>query len=396
MKKMLSLAAVLAVLSYASPASAELKLSGDAAIRERGEFATSKAITGVETKTDDLKAQYRIRLNAAADLGDGFFFKAQLTNERPERNVLTNETVATLGGGGGWQTLGYGNTETYTLGVSQFYFGRAIQDCHYAIGRLPLNSVNNPIFDLTLYPTQPLEIPVSVVNNDRVFGGNYGTKIGNGELNATFVVLDNKVKQDTAGSGDGLFNDGYGLLVSYKTTLGNVTIDPQVITVLTKSDVWSQSLATVHEGFRPVTFGSNASVPVGDAKLGLGAFYTRGSGTTPTNAVYPLTSGDKVDYFAYLLRVKAEVGNFTAWYDHNTTTDKSTAAGSLGLTAAKHTYNNNFVWAQYKVNLHQSAARSFSLTPTLRYLTTRDNNDLAATETSTKRLRTELYATVTF
>ena len=388
---MLSLAAVLAVLSYASPASAELKLSGDAAVRERGEFKTTTT-TGVDTKTDDLKTQYRIRLNAAADLGDGYFFKAQLMNESPTG----------VGGAGGWQTVGYSNAELYPLGVSQFYFGRNLQDCHYSVGRLPLGSAKNPVFDLTLYPTAPLEIPVDTYNNDRVMAGNYGTKIGNGDLNATFVVLDNKVGQDTAGSGDGLFNDGYGLLVSYKTTLGNVTIDPQVITILTKADVFAAPSsilaipATVHQGFRPVTFGTNASVPVGDAKLGCSAFYTRGSGTTPTNTVYGAASGDKVDYFGYLLRVKAEVGNFTAWYDHNSTTDKSTVTGTAGLTAAKHTYNNNFVWAQYKVNLHQSAAGSFSVTPTLRYLTAKDNNDLAGTDTSAKRLRTELYATVTF
>ena len=70
---MLSLAAMFAVLSYASPASAELKISGDAATRLRGQFNNSN-IHGVKsTSDDDLKYQYRVRLKASADLGDGYF-----------------------------------------------------------------------------------------------------------------------------------------------------------------------------------------------------------------------------------------------------------------------------------------------------------------------------------
>ncbi len=73
---MLSLAAMFAVLSYASPASAELKIGGDAAVRLRSEFNDTEINNVHQDNEDNLLFHYRIRLKAAADLGSGYFFKA--------------------------------------------------------------------------------------------------------------------------------------------------------------------------------------------------------------------------------------------------------------------------------------------------------------------------------
>ena len=383
MKKMLSLAAMFAVLSYASPASAELNFSGDASVRMRNWGGTGGELNPATSNKDNVAWQYRIRLNAAADLGDGYFFKAMATNE-------TEKT-------GGWQTVGYGNGEVYNLQVSQFYFGHATACDSYAIGRLPLNSFNNPVFDLTLYPQQPFDIPVATINFDRVYGANYGVKVGGGDLKATVVVLDNNAGSDTAFNGDGLMNDGYGLLASYKFNIGDVTLDPQVLTILTKSDVWNQTPTPIHQGFRPYSFGTNLSAPIGGIKFTASCFYTRGSGTTPSGAATGNTpyvanslAGAKIDYFGDLFRIKGEYGPFMAWYDYNQTTDKSTDL------AASHVYTNQFVWAQYKINIHESAKGNFTIQPTFRYLTTKDHNNSLSTDTNGGRLRSELYATVTF
>jgi hypothetical protein len=365
MKKMLSLAAMFAVLSYASPASAELKLGGDASVRLRD---VSYSGDTANTKSDDLTWQYRVRLNAAADLGDGYFFKALVMDEN--------------NAAGGWKSVEYGNTEKLVLNVSNFYFGRMQKDCHYMVGRLPLGSFNNAIFDLTLYPTQPLENPVANINYDRVYGANYGTKVGDGMLNVTAVVLDNKAANDTAAKGDGLFNDGYAVHLSYKVNVGDVTLEPQYISVVSNSDLWSQSGAVIHSGVTPYTFGANVAVPAGSAKLSFGGFYTHCNDTTPNSA-------STVDYNGYQFRVKGEVGNFMAWYDYNRTTDKS------NNLAAETKYTNNFVWAQYKIPVHSSAAGSFTIQPTLRYLTNK-TEAAGVTSVDTQRLRTELWATVTF
>jgi len=376
MKKMLSLAAMFAALSYASPAYADLNFSGDASVRVR-----DTGDTGSQSK-DNVNYYYRIRLNAAADLGDGYFFKALATDESDQ--------------GGGWQKVQYGNAEVYNLQLSQLYFRHNSSCDHYMIGRIPLNSQNNPLYDLTLYPTQPFDIPVATINLDRVYGANYGLKVGNGDLNALFVVLDNNAAGNTSASGDGLLNDGYAVGGSYKFNVGNVTFDPQVFTAITKTDVWAQSATgtyagPIHFGFRPVTLGTNMAFPLGGIKWTASGFYTRGSGTTP-NAT-PLapapagTPGANVDYFGDLFRIKCEYGPFMAWFDHNSTTDKSSATPQV--------YTNNFIWAQYKINIHESAKGNFTIQPTFRYLSSKQDSNGVALPDNT-RLRSELWATVTF
>ncbi len=370
MKKMLSLAAMLAVLSYASPASAELKITGDAAVRERIQYDNS-------TTAKDLKTQYRIRLKTSADLGSGYFFKSMMQNE---------------GVAGGWQTVAATNTERNPIEVSNFYFGRNLEDSHYMLGRIPLNSVNNPIYDLTLYPVPTsftsagvyaVDIPVATWNFDRVFGLNYGTKVGCGDLNATIVVLDNNSTiENTPATGDGLFNDGYLLNLSYKTNIGDVTVEPQALITLTDAQ------GNTYQKISPNTAGANISIPAGKSKIGLSGFYTicrdtKGmKGTVATN----------VDYDGYLLRVKGESGPVTAWVDYNRTRDRSNPIGS---SAPETTYSNAFLWAQYNIKVHESATGTFSLTPTVRYRAS-GREVTALYSDRINQLRGELYATVTF
>ncbi|WP_164927091.1 porin [Chlorobaculum tepidum] len=372
MKKMLSLAAMFAVLAYASPASAELKLSGDASVRLRdvSYFGDADQFSFTGSADDDVVYQYRVRLNAAADLGNGYFFKALVMNE--DRNYA-----------GGWQSVRHGNTETISLDISNFYFGRMLENSHWMVGRLPLNSFDNPIFDLTLYPAQPLANPVYNINFDRVFGGNYGVKLGNGMLNATLCVLDNDSHNNTSADGDGLFNDGYALHLDYKVNVGNVTLEPQFLSVLTNSDIWYQDITgrvtTLAYKVTPYTFGALVGVPAGNAKLSFGGFYTTCDDTTPNG-------GPHVKYDGYLLRVKGEIGNFMAWYDYNHTTVKP-GGNDIKL-------NNHFVWAQYKIPVYSSAMGSVTLQPTLRYLASK--RDDGFNNYSGERLRSELWATVTF
>lgn len=371
---MLSLAAMLAVLSYASPASAELKIGGDAATRVRGQFNNS-FMSGVKTTDkDDIKFQYRVRLKASADLGDGYFFKTLIANEETSN-----------GGTPGWSTVGSLNTEKFQVEVSNFYFGRMMESSHYMIGRLPLNSFNNPIFDITLYPIPTafdnttgifaVDVPVFQWNYDRVYGMNYGTKVGSGDLNATLVVMDNNSTiENSSATGDGLFNDGYLLHLSYKANIGDVTVEPQAIIVLTDAQ------GATYQKISPNSFGANATIPAGKSKIGLSGFYTvcKDSKGTPI----------PVDYSGYLLRAKAESGPLMGWVDYNRTLDKSPVNDV--------TYNNIFVWAQYKINIHESALGSVSLTPTLRYRASgRDIAGVSGTDHQ-NQLRTELWASVTF
>ena len=76
------------------------------------------------------------------------------------------------------------------------------------------------------------------------------------------------------------------------------------------------------------------------------------------------------------------------WVDYNRTVDR-TPVNDI-------TYNNIFVWAQYKVNVHESALGTVSVTPTLRYRASgRDIVGTTGTDHN-NQLRTELWASVTF
>jgi hypothetical protein len=360
-KRILSLAALLAVLSYASPASAELKLGGEAAVRLRDDFGHSRTVTTgttVKTDTQDQYFQYRVRLRPSADLGDGYFFKG----------LIQNEEVA-----GSWQSIQPSNTEKYNLQVSQFYFGRNLANSHYSIGRIPLGSFDNPILDLTLYAIPAIgpqgsklyavDTPISTNHFDRLMGFNYGTKIGEGEFNAIFVNFDNL--SSTATVNHGLLNDGYGLYANYRTTAGDVTFVPQGFYTVTH----------LSDGRRPYSLGAQAFIPAGRSKVSLSGFYT-----ADKNTYHALN----FDYSGYIFRLKGESGPLLAWIDYNKTTDD----------AHSKNFNNAFVWAQYKFNVHETAAGSFSLTPTVRYRASRENNSAGSTDNDL--LRTEVYATVTF
>lgn len=385
MKKMLSLAAMFAVLGYASPATAEVKFGGDASIRLRGQFEDVE-YGSYENNEDDLNFAYRVRLKASADLGSGYFFKAMLTSDNAA---------------GGWNTVSENNTEDGEIDISNFYFGRMMEDSHYMVGRLPLNAANNPIFDLAMYPIPNTvglgaigigDQPIGTYNMDRIFGLNYGTKIGPGELNGTLIVLDNDIKDDSYNEGDGLFNDGYALHLSYKTNIGNVTVEPQAIIGLTNLD------GLVYHNVTPYVFGANVTIPAGKAKIGVSGFYTAADDDDADAVVYgdnPATPGvtetsylvgADVDYSGYLLRLKGEYGPFTAWVDYNHTDDKTDGYDD--------DYDNLFVWAQYNYKVYDSAMGSFSLTPIVRYWAL--GGDFGCCEDNYSRLRTELVATVSF
>ena len=365
MKKMFSLAAMFAVLSYASPASAEVTLNGEVGLRLRNDFGNSTTTAGARTVTEDQYFQYRVRLKPSADLGEGYFVKA----------LFQDEGVA-----GAWRGLGTtgataNNTEQYSITASQFYFGHGDACSHWVAGRIPLGSFDNPILDLTLYAipgTGPqgtklyaVDTPISTNHFDRLLGFNYGTKIGDGDFNAVVVNFDN-VSTTTADKG--LLNDGYGFTANYKTNIGDVTIVPQGFITLTH----------LADGRSPYSFGTQAFIPAGKSKVSLSGFYTGDSNTIPKTTT-------KIDYSGYIFRVKGESGPVLDWIDYNRTKDNAGAT----------TYNNTFVWAQYLIKVQDSNKGTFSLQPTIRYRASGSKTD-AGLSTSNDLFRGELYATVSF
>jgi hypothetical protein len=360
MKKMFSLAAMFAVLSYATPASADVTLNGEIGLRLRDDFGSTTSVANVKASPEDQYIQYRVRLKPSVDLGDGYFAKA----------LFQNEAVA-----GGWNSLSPNNTEQYQIQASQFFFGHGDASSHWVVGRIPLNSFDNPILDLTLYAIPgagpqgtrlyAVDTPISTNHFDRLLGFNYGTKIGDGELNAVVVNFDNV---SSAAADKGLFNDGYGFTANYKANIGDVTIVPQGFVTLTH----------LADGRAPYSFGTQAFIPAGKSKISLSGFYTGDNNTVPNSTA-------KYDYSGYIFRVKGESGPVLAWVDYNRTKDN---VGAI-------TYNNTFVWAQYLIKVQESNKGTFTLQPTIRYRASGSKTD-AGLSTTNDLFRTELYATVSF
>lgn len=368
MKKFVSLLFGLAMIAaFVTTAEAGIKISGDAQVRPRGEFTETKVNGEKVNSNEDLYWLYRLRLKIAADLGDGFFAKALLANH-------SAGWFATLGSGreaidipGTGRKVSVFPTDLSEFGVNQMYFGRMMENSHYVVGWMPVNSFNNPIYDLAVYPDQPLGIPYFLLGNDRIFGLNYGAKVGPGELNASLIVLDDYMKDI-----DKFFRDEYAIHLMYKTNIGDVTIDPQLLAAIT--DVHLFNLFRMgYEDVSPITFGTNVIIPAGKLKFTLSGFYTFND------------DGDtSADYDAYMFRAKVERGPIRAWLDYSSMNDNSFGGSD--------DYDSMYIWAQYNWKVHESSMGSFTLSPTVRYLTS-DKNDGAL---EYQRLRTELWAQVAF
>ena len=378
MKKLLSLVFGLAIVAaLASPAEAAIKFSGDAQVRARTEITKSGA---ADEWDEELYWLYRLRLKIAADLGSGYFAKALLASE-------SAGWFATISSGEGRESLELNGKEynyfpsslSDHFGVNQIYFGRMMQNSHYTLGIMPVNSFNNPIFDLAVYPTSAVGIPYFLINNDRVFGLNYGTKVGPGELNATLCVLEDG---DWDSTGESFLRDEYAVHLMYKTNIGDVTIDPQLLAAVTRTQNFNTgdpSSNIPEAGTAPFTFGTNVIIPAGDTKITLSCFYT--------NDGIGLVDDDKIaDYSAYVFRVKAEHGPVRAWVGYNAAdVTSSPDPATLG------DYDNLFVWAQYNWKVYDSSMGTFTLSPTVRF---RDRNMNDADKDT--RWRPEIWANITF
>ena len=382
MKKLLSLVFGLALMvAFTSSSQASIKFSGDAQVRPRVEMVKKGA--GGEWN-EELYWLYRLRLRAAADLGSGYFAKALFASE-------SAGWFATISDGKETATVDHREITLFPkslsdhFGVNQLYFGRMMQDSHYIVGIMPVNSFNNPIFDLAVYPKSSVGIPYLLLNNDRVFGLNYGRKIGPGELNATLCVLDDEHEDTTSES---FLRDEYAVHLMYRTNIGDVTIDPQLLAIVTRTQVrpfpdppFTHPYDNVPEaGIAPFTFGTNVIIPAGKTKFTISGFYTK-------DGIGLVDEDNGVEYSAYMFRVKAEHGPVRTWVGYN----KADVVTSPLDPSAQGDYKNLFVWAQYNWKVHESSMGKFTLSPTVRYLN--KGKDGANTY---ERWRTEIWANVSF
>ncbi len=372
MKKLLSLVFGLAVLvAFSTPAAAAIKFSGDAQVRPRVEMTKSGE---AGEWSEELYWLYRLRLRLAADLGSGYFVKALFASESAGWfAAISSEGLRDEKEINGKMYNIFPNSLSDHFGVNQLYFGRMMQDSHYTVGLMPVNSFNNPIFDLAVYRESAVGIPYLLFNNDRIFGLNYGRKVGPGELNATLCIFDDA---DWDTNSDSFLRDEYAVHLMYKTNIGDIIIDPQLLATVTRAQNSGVGFSQDPEtGVAPFTFGTNVIIPTGNTKITLSGFYT-------TDGIGLVDDDNGVEMSAYILRAKAEHGPVRAWVSYNAADYNSPMSAD---------YDKFYVWAQYTFNVHESSMGKFTLTPTVRYL---DGDKNGSDETT--RVRTELWANITF
>lgn len=334
----------------------QVKWSGDARIRPRYDINDKTA--GGGNKTTDMYYMYRARLRLKADIGDNWAFNTMISHngayfyskfgsaDFPE--ILgTNQTSS--------KTSSRESSRRATLSFMELYFGKETKDYGVIVGLFPLNSINNPIYDIHYYPNKTVDIPHAIFNSDGAFGlsGYYQTTVG--KFGAKLFVEDAKGKEEENPSGDILsdINDQYTLELNYTNTLGDFVINPQaLISISSEKD----SACT------PNSFGLNITSP----KLS--------TLTLSGSAIYTFQNNEKLKplqepgfyvskYNGYYLRLKLAgklgFGNLLAWVDYAKITED--------LALKDNDYNFYFTWIAYEMPIYKSESGAVSITPELRY-----------------------------
>lgn len=331
MKKLLLL---LLVMGLTTTLFAQVTLSGDARVRPRMDIKDSGKYGG---KTQDAYYFYRARLNLAAKVGNGWFFKTQLG---------TN--------GVAWWTGKFGTGDTPSsssvpgagrgaLSFMQLYFGVARDNWGVHAGLIPLNSLKNPMLDLHYYPGKMLDIPFLIFSNMAAHGFASYFKVGPGKINATLLVDNNEGQyvEDIDGNEVSSLKDQYTLMLDFAMKVAGMGIQP--VFMYTKAN---------EDEAAPMTFGANFTGP----KL---------AGFTPSvNAGYSMEDAALLmNYTAWFLRLKVAgkvgPGAVSAWFDMAQKTDTAT-----GLDDVVHDFK--YLWVSYKITLHKGDYGQVTVAPTWR------------------------------
>lgn len=321
----------------------QIKITGDAMVRprydilDRGKFGDSQK---------DFYYMYRARINLKADIGDGWYFKSQLGHHGYGAFGMTTQN----------STKRLANeiegSSRPSIDFLQLYIAQENEKWGISGGIIPLNSLNNPLFDLHYYPNFMIDVPTFLMGVDAVFGFSGYFNILNNRL--TIYALkdkneiylesaDNTVKNDK--------NDSYTFGLNYPINIADFIIEPNVLLA-----------AASKKNTAPATFGLNLRTPK------VGTFTFNGSIGFSTQK-----NDETLEYNASFIRIKAVgdigPGNLTAWFDFATRTDKYKTPFAFD---EKH--NFNYFWIMYTIPVYKSDKGSVTIAPTIRRLQETSDN----------------------
>ncbi|NQV42993.1 MAG: hypothetical protein HQ506_11625 [Candidatus Marinimicrobia bacterium] len=319
---------------------ADIIMTGDARVRPRLDIVD---LGSYGNRTDNIYYFYRARLNIAADIGDGYFFKTQLGyNGAANFAKFGTGTLPT-----GISLPSAGRSEVSFMEV---YFGHQSKTYGWAAGIIPVP--HNPLLDMHFYPGKMANIPWILYNNAAASGFDFNTMLAGGKFDVKLLV-DNNDGVKVSSEGDVIDSltttDQYTLDASYSRALGGLKVTPQLL--MTLADDGDSA---------PMTYGAGLALPK-VAGFGVSAYV----GMTTQSA-------ENTDaYTGWITRAKLVgklgPGTLTAWYDMAAYTPDD---DSLEPT------NTSFMWICYSYTLHNSDKGAVTLAPTYRLYTQKTEGSL--------------------
>jgi len=347
--------AVILLTFVITGAYADITMTGDARVRPRLDIVD---LGSYGNRTDNIYYFYRARLNVAADIGEGYFFKTKLGY-----NGAAN--FAKFGTGTLPTGISLASAGRSPLSFMEVYFGHQSKSYGWAAGIIPVP--HNPLLDMHFYPGKMANIPWLLYNNAGAPGFDFNTRLTGGKFDIKLLV-DNNDGVKVSSEGDVIDSltttDQYSLDASYSIALSGIKLTPQfLMTIADEGDP------------APMTYGAGLALPK-VAGFGVSAYF----GMTSQNA------DDTNAYSGWITRAKLVgmlgPGALTAWYDLATYTPDD---ASLEPT------NTSFMWISYTYTLHKSDKGSVSLAPTYRLYTQQTEGSLDYSRTNI-----ELTTQITF
>jgi len=297
---------------------ADITMTGDARVRPRLDIIDQGSSVN---RTDNIYHFYRARLNIAADIGDGYFFKTKLGY-----NGAAN--FAKFGTGTLPTGISLSSAGRSTLSFMEVYFGHQEKSYGWAAGIIPVP--HNPLLDMHFYPGKMANIPWLLYNNAAASGFDFNYKLAGGKFDIK-VLVDNNDGAKVSSEGDVIDSltttDQYSLDATYSIALAGIKVTPQFL--ITISDEGDPA---------PMTYGMGIVLPK-VAGFGTSAYF----GMTNQNA------DDTDAYTGWVARAKLVgklgPGALTAWYDMATYTPDVD-----GVEPTK----TSFMWISYTYTLHKS------------------------------------------
>lgn len=335
MKKFLTALTLFLTLAMAGSLSAQVKLTGDARLRPRMDIKDNGEYGN---KTTDGYYYYRARLNIKSTLGEGWFGHVQLgsngvaywTNKFGEGSTPSGSSVAGAGRG--------------SVDFMLIYFGRKTEKFGYWGGLIPIDGINNPLYDVHYYSNKMVDVPFFIFSNNGAHGFSGYVGLNNGtKINASIIVDNNEgIKtEDPDGNLVSATHDQYSLIFDVPLKLGEGSIHPMVMATIADRGMDA-----------PITYGVNVKAP----KVGKFTF----SGALAMSM--QRAGGDDAEYDVWFVRGKAAgkvgSGTLTAWVD----------LASKKFDKIDYEQKFTYWWLSYTIPVFSSDNGSVSIKPTWRHL----------------------------